>query len=75
MSRRGGSRIDAFTARPFTDTWKWLEKDLALITVPGAGHFVHRDRPKLVTRKVGGWLTEKEDRAGATPPGRSMSSR
>jgi pimeloyl-ACP methyl ester carboxylesterase len=41
------------------DTWKWVEKDLTLITVPGAGHFVHRDRPELVTRKVVGWLTEK----------------
>jgi pimeloyl-ACP methyl ester carboxylesterase len=41
------------------DTWKWVEKDLTLITVPGAGHFVHRDKPEFVTRKVVGWLTEK----------------
>jgi pimeloyl-ACP methyl ester carboxylesterase len=41
------------------DTWKWVEKDLTLITVPGAGHFVHRDKPEFVTRKIVGWLTEK----------------
>jgi pimeloyl-ACP methyl ester carboxylesterase len=41
------------------DTWKWVEKDLTLITVPGAGHFVHRDRPEFVTRKIVGWLTER----------------
>jgi pimeloyl-ACP methyl ester carboxylesterase len=41
------------------DTWKWVEKDLTLITVPGAGHFVHRDKPEFVTRKMVGWLTER----------------
>lgn len=41
------------------DTWKWVEKDLTLITVPGAGHFVHRDKPEFVTKKMVGWLTEK----------------
>lgn len=40
------------------DTWKWLEKDLTLITVPKAGHFVHRDAPEFVTRKMVRWLTE-----------------
>src|SRR5205823_6712192 len=28
------------------DTWKWVEKDLTLVTVPKAGHFVHRDAPE-----------------------------
>jgi pimeloyl-ACP methyl ester carboxylesterase len=41
------------------DTWEWVEKDLTLITVPGAGHFVHRDKPEFVTRKMVGWLTER----------------
>jgi pimeloyl-ACP methyl ester carboxylesterase len=41
------------------DTWKWVEKDLTLVTVPKAGHFVHRDAPEFVTRKMVRWLTEE----------------
>jgi pimeloyl-ACP methyl ester carboxylesterase len=41
------------------DTWKWVEKDLTIITVPAAGHFVHRDKPEFVTRKMVVWLTER----------------
>jgi pimeloyl-ACP methyl ester carboxylesterase len=41
------------------DTWKWVEKDLTLVTVPKAGHFVHRDAPDLVTRTMIRWLTEE----------------
>jgi pimeloyl-ACP methyl ester carboxylesterase len=40
------------------DTWKWVEKDLTLITVPKAGHFVHRDAPEFVTKKIVAWLTQ-----------------
>jgi pimeloyl-ACP methyl ester carboxylesterase len=39
------------------DTWKWLEKDLTLVTVPKAGHFVHRDAPEFVTETMERWLT------------------
>lgn len=40
------------------DTWKWVEKDLTLITIPQAGHFVHRDAPELVTKKMVQWLRD-----------------
>lgn len=40
------------------DTWKWVQKDLTLVTVPKAGHFVHRDAPEFVTKKMTRWLTE-----------------
>jgi pimeloyl-ACP methyl ester carboxylesterase len=40
------------------DTWHWVEKDLTLITIPGAGHFVQHDAADLVTKKMVGWLTE-----------------
>ena len=38
------------------DTWKWLEKDLTLVTVPKAGHFVHRDATEVVNRTMLRWL-------------------
>lgn len=38
------------------DTWQWLEQDLTLVTVPGAGHFVHQDRPEFVTQSMVMWL-------------------
>ena len=37
-------------------TWDWLEKDLTLVTVPGAGHFVQQDASALVTRTIRTWL-------------------
>jgi len=41
-------------------TWNWVEQDLTLITVPGAGHFVHRDAPELVTHNMVNWLTRDQ---------------
>lgn len=38
------------------NTWAWVEKDLTLVAVPGAGHFVHQEVPDLVTRSMLMWL-------------------
>jgi pimeloyl-ACP methyl ester carboxylesterase len=38
------------------NTWEWLEKDLTLVTIPGAGHFVQQDASDLVTRSMKMWL-------------------
>jgi len=40
------------------DTWKWLEKDLTLVTVPKAGHFVHRDATEVVNKAMLRWLRD-----------------
>ena len=38
------------------DSWQWMEQDLTIITVPGAGHFVQQDAAKLVTDRIIRWL-------------------
>lgn len=38
------------------NTWDWLDKDLTLVTIPGAGHFVQQDASDLVTRSMKMWL-------------------
>ncbi len=37
-------------------TWEWLERDLTLVTIPGAGHFVQHDAMDLVTDTMRAWL-------------------
>jgi pimeloyl-ACP methyl ester carboxylesterase len=42
-------------------TWDWLEKDLTLVTIPGAGHFVQQDAADLVTRRMVDWLQLEQE--------------
>ena len=51
-----GLNDTALNARGLNNTWEWLEKDLTLVTVPGAGHFVQQDASDLVTRSIKMWL-------------------
>jgi len=51
-----GLRDQALHADGLNGTWKWLEKDLTLVTVPGAGHFVQQDAADLVTSTMQWWL-------------------
>ena len=39
-------------------TWDWLERDLTLVTIPDAGHFVQQDAAEKVSRTMRSWLTE-----------------
>ncbi len=46
----------ALLAGALNNTWDWIEKDLTLVTIPGAGHFVQQDASELVTRSIKMWL-------------------
>ena len=51
-----GLKDQALLPGALNDTWNWLEKDLTLVTIPEAGHFVQQDAALLVTRTIVAWL-------------------
>jgi pimeloyl-ACP methyl ester carboxylesterase len=51
-----GLRDEALLPGALNDTWQWIEKDLTLVTVPGAGHFVQQDAHEFVTETLLRWL-------------------
>lgn len=51
-----GLNDQALHADGLSGTWNWVEKDLTLVTIPGAGHFVQQDAVELVTTTMQSWL-------------------
>lgn len=51
-----GLKDKALLAAGLNDTWKWVEQDLTLVTVPEADHWVQQDAADLVTRSMVSWL-------------------
>lgn len=51
-----GLKDTALLPGALNDTWQWLEKELTLVTVPQAGHFVQQDAADKVTRTITTWL-------------------
>ena len=51
-----GLKDTALLPGALNDTWKWLDKDLTLVTIPHADHFVQQDASDLVTRTMVDWL-------------------
>ena len=51
-----GLKDKALLSGGLNDTWKWLENDLTLVTIPEADHFVQQDAPDKVTRAIVNWL-------------------
>jgi pimeloyl-ACP methyl ester carboxylesterase len=39
--------------------WQWVEQDLTLVTIPGAGHFVQQDASERVNRTLRMWLDHR----------------
>lgn len=52
-----GLKDTALLPGALNDTWKYLDKDLTLITIPGASHFVQQDAADKVTKCMVSWLT------------------
>lgn len=46
-----------FVPGVLTGTWNWVERDLTLVTVPDAGHWVQHDAADFVRRTIAAWLT------------------
>jgi pimeloyl-ACP methyl ester carboxylesterase len=52
-----GLKDTALLPGALNDTWKWVDAELTLVTIPGAGHFVQQDAAERVTRIMAGWLS------------------
>ncbi len=52
-----GLKDTALLPGALNDTWRWLDRDLTLVTVPDAGHFVQQDSEEFVTKQIMNWLT------------------
>jgi len=52
-----GLEDTALLPEGLNDTWKWIDKDLTLMTIPDAGHFVQQDAADTVTKTMVRWLT------------------
>lgn len=53
-----GLKDKALLPGALNDTWKWLEKDFTLVTIPDAEHFVQQDAADQVTKNMVRWLTQ-----------------
>jgi pimeloyl-ACP methyl ester carboxylesterase len=51
-----GLKDKALLPGALNDTWKWIDKDLTLVTIPNADHFVQQDASETVTRTMVRWL-------------------
>ena len=40
-------------------TWQWVEKDLTIVTIPGANHFVQQDAADMVSNTMVDWLARR----------------
>lgn len=55
-----GLKDTALLSNALNGTWDWIEKDLTLVTLPEAGHFVQQDESETVTRTIVSWLQLKD---------------
>ena len=51
-----GLRDTALMYGALNDTWEWVEKDLTLVTIPGAAHWVQDEAAEFVSAMMKAWL-------------------
>lgn len=51
-----GLKDKALLSDALNGTWQWLDRDLTLVTIPDADHFVQQDAADQVTRTMVRWL-------------------
>ena len=56
-----GLNDTALIANYLNDTWKELDQDWTLVTLPGVGHFPHHETPEKVTNMMKAWLQLQSD--------------
>jgi pimeloyl-ACP methyl ester carboxylesterase len=42
------------------DLWKWVDNELTLLVVPGAGHGPHAEVPEFTTPRIMDWLAQRD---------------
>jgi epoxide hydrolase 4 len=51
-----GLEDQALHSDGLNNTWDWIDRDLTIVTIPRAGHFVQQDAAELVTQTMRWWL-------------------
>ncbi len=51
-----GLQDKALLPAGFNETWQWIEKDLTMVALPEAGHFIQKEASEMVTRSMTMWL-------------------
>lgn len=59
-----GLEDKALLATGWNGTWDWIDNNLTLVSIPGAGHFVQHDNPEVVTNAIVSWLNKTNNSAG-----------
>ncbi|NNE04401.1 MAG: alpha/beta hydrolase [Xanthomonadales bacterium] len=54
-----GLEDTALHSDALNNTWDWIDADLTIVTIPGAGHFVQQDAAAFVTTTMRSWLDDR----------------
>ena len=54
-----GLNDQALLPGALSGTWEWIDNELTLVTIPGAGHWVQHDAKDLVNANIRSWLDRR----------------